>query len=216
MIIRILLLSISLSFYSIVIGQETMSYITGQPVRELKFENYSGSPFLFKEFQQAYIKGIQGTVLLNVDLYNNKVYFKRNDTLFTYADRLNSFYILKGKDSIHFTRAFTLHPTLTDEFVEVLAFSPLIIKRQKKNLSEEATYGSSKSFRYTDIAEYSSIINTKPSKLNLSKEDAKKLFGEKWQALESFIADNNIFLKSETGWRTILKYYQQLQSSPTQ
>jgi len=58
------------------------------------------------------------------------------------------------------------------------------------------------------LNEYYVVKNNAITKVKLSKDDAKKILGDKWSEIEKYASENKISFKTEAGWREILSKMQ--------
>jgi|GEM_PF-5177495 len=205
-----LLISIFLIYTNTSNAQQYLSFASGELMREKKYSGYEGNPYLFKDFTLSTVNNKYINVWMNVDLYDNTVLFSRNDSQFIFSEVINEFNISTNGDTTSFKRANLIHPAMPIHFAEIISMTPVLLKVRKKDITELATYGTEKKFRFVEQVDYYTITNGAPNKIRLSKQEAQTVFGNKWKELENHASGNKISFKTEEGWRNLIKYYQSL------
>jgi hypothetical protein len=195
-------------------AQYLLNYDSGEQVRHVPYANYHGSPYLFSEWLPSIIKignNVYHNVFINIDLYANKAFYKRNDSVFAFRDEVNEFLVVQNTDTVLYKRGQLLNDQLPSSFVEVISNAPLVVKHVKLNVSEQVSYGSgTKEYRFNSVKEYYTQKGNSVERIKLSKEEAKEIFHSKWGQIDAFAAAQGISFKNEEGWRKLAKQFQAL------
>ncbi len=190
--------------------------ISGQPYLAKSSEEYIGSPLLFQTWAKARVVTDNGTIyenmFVNVDLYQNMPIFLRDEKIYTFSDRINELIVIDSPANATFKRGNLIDKSLPDLFMEVISNSPLLLKKQERQLIEIPGYGNgTKNYRYVSGKTYYAVIDGKVAMINLTKENAQKVFVQNWKLIQEYVQQNNISFKTEEGWRKITRFCSSVQ-----
>jgi hypothetical protein len=138
--------------------------------------------------------------------------FIKNDTVYSFSEDIREFVVTDNKTTLTFSKGSVFKSSsLPEVFMLKLHDAPVFLKQTTKKLSEVPTYDSpNKIYRFQENITYYTQTNTGFEKHSLNKNDAKKIFFNKWKELEKFADKNDISFKSEQGWIQLLDYYKTL------
>jgi hypothetical protein len=205
-----------LSTFCFAQGSGHVQDVSGRPYFQKNFDEYRGSPYLFSSWAKASVITSTGNtypnMLINIDVYNNMPVFIRNDTVYSFSENIKEFTVTDNQTTVYFAKgsAFT-SAFLPDVFMQKLNASPVFLKQTRKVVVEVPTYDSpNKVYRFQESVIYYTETKNGFQKISLNKNDAKKIFFQKWNELEKYADKNDISFKSEEGWRKLLEYYKTL------
>ena len=186
--------------------QNVYDRFTGKPYVVVKMTEYQGTQFLFEDWKPASVMIEPGVVfkdvLLLYDIYNNLLYFKKDEKTFLFDKPVNQFEFFgdeKNPDVKMVFRKMVIDPDKKNEheYVQVLAEGNLhLLKSRKKFLAELYEYNRATTLKeFTDVNSYHIISNDgqliKGTLLNVAKELSKN-----YPAISSFTKKNGK-IKSE-------------------
>jgi hypothetical protein len=190
--------------------------VNGRPYFQKNFDEYRGSPYLFSSWAKASVITSNGNaypdMLINIDVYNNMPVFIRNDTVYSFTENIREFVITDNQTTVYFSKGSAFRsPLLPDVYMQKLNASPVFLKQTRKVVVEVPTYDSpNKVYRFQESVIYYTETQNGFEKVSLNKNDAKKIFRQKWNEIEKFADKNDLSFKSEEGWRKLLEYYKTL------
>lgn len=126
--------------------------VSGTPFTEINKNDFDGTPYLNDNWTKGQVKMKSGMVIKNIDLklnlYGNQLLFKKNDTIFMFANPVSEFTLLNADgDSakrILFRCGYPdATPTGTTKFYQVLADGSKLhfVRYVYKVLQDEVNYG---------------------------------------------------------------------------
>jgi hypothetical protein len=150
-------------------------------------------------------------MLVNFDIAQNLPIFFRDEKIWTFSEEITEFTLEDHSAKMTFKLGKHLNATLPNVYLEILHEGPTLLKKYDRALVEVPTYASSnKRYRYAESTVYYVLIENEYKKINLSKENAQKVFSLKWSEIEDYAKKNNISFKSEDGWLKLLSHYKTL------
>lgn len=190
--------------------------VSGRPYFAKSTEYYEGSPLLFQTWVKASVVIDNGTIyenmLVNVDLYQDMPIFLRDEKIYTFSNSINEFTVTDSTRKMTFKRGKLIDKDLPNVLMEIISDSPMLLKKQDRQLIEISVYGNgNKNYRYANGKAYYAVIANKVEKINLTKENAQKLFAQKWKLMEEHAQQTGSSFKTEEGWRKMTKYYSSVQ-----
>lgn len=201
------------SFYS---QGQLLQDIHGRPYLTKPYEEYDGTPFLFKDWVDAKVISSDGkaydSMLINIDIYQNRLVFIREKLVYTFAeDDITELSVIEGEKKRNFKKGKIMDKTLPDLFYEVLDTQPLLLKNTTRKLVDAPSYGgANKKYRFAEGKEFYASVNGTVQKISLNKSDAEKVFADKWKAVNDYAAQNKISFKTEEGWQSVCNYFKTL------
>jgi hypothetical protein len=197
-------------------GSGRMQDVNGRPYFEKNFDEYRGSPYLFPSWAKASVITASGNtypdMLINIDIYNNMPVFIKNDTVYSFTESIKEFVVTDNQTTLYFSKGSAFKSALLpDVFMQKLYASPVFLKQTIKRVVEVPTYDSpNKVYRFQESVVYFTETKNGFEKISLNKNEAKKIFWQKWNEIEKYADKNDISFKSEDGWRKVFDYYKTL------
>ena len=138
-------------------GQEMLlkDPISNSFFKTSKYSGVKGSPFLYEKWYLGEVntpKGVYKNLMLKLDMYENILYFQKDDQLLSFADHVNEFKLQTENGIKIFKRGFSGSNLKPESFVEILLEKKnyLLIKSVIVNISEvnEINSGIIKTFKH--------------------------------------------------------------------
>jgi hypothetical protein len=183
-----------------------------------KYTSIRGVPFLFDKWMNAIIyteKGYYEGLQIKYDLFENKIYFNKNDESFELQENVKNFTLFSNpsdpKSALKFSKGFKGSGLNADQFVQVLVDGNVqLLKSDIKSLTEmsEINAGMVKTFA-TTTRYY--INNSKGVFLiRFNKSELLPFLQDKDEQIQSFIKEKGLNLKRDMDLLTLLNYYNSL------
>jgi hypothetical protein len=193
--------------------------ISGTPYKVRELNNVEGTPFLFNEWLDGRVVLKNGSVYkdlkLKFDLYNNKVFYNNNDTMYQFIDPVVEFRLVNPKgDSKSKELVFSFVPAKAEKnsFAQVLAKGKTsLVKFQSKAVEEASEYGTASKTRFfvTKTSTYF-VTGEKVEPARYSSDVLEQLTNDKAPQMRKFLKENKLNLKKEVDFITALTYYNSL------
>jgi hypothetical protein len=188
-----------------------------------------GHPYQFQNWEKGYLLDANGTLseekLLNYDILNNQLTFKDDasgEVLVIDSNDYSGFMVSDSKnENYNFSKikgsVFKKQQKVDKYYQLVDGNSKLVILESSKQLKDPNASGWSSSSLSTKSAEY--VLSTNIYildnsntyiKVKASKPSILKALKNKKTAIEKYIRDNNLSIKSESDLVPILKFYHSL------
>jgi hypothetical protein len=183
-----------------------------------KYTDVRGVPFLFDKWMKAVIyidQGFYEGLEIKYDLFDNKLYFNKNDESFELQENVLKFTLFtKPNDSstaIYFKKGFKGSGLNADQFVQVLVDGNIkLLKSDIKSLTEmsEINAGMVKTFATT--TRYYVVNNTGIFLVRLNKNELFPYIQDKMPQLQNYINEKGLNLKKDSDLINLLKFYNSL------
>jgi hypothetical protein len=187
----------------------TSSYImsiNGKPWEEIKYTDIEGIPYLTEDWNLGTVKFRNDTyakdMLLRFDLYNNKLYFKRNDTEYSFVLPVREFrisYKKNGDTSVFRSGYSSIDKNNEETFYEVLVDGKFqLLNYFSKIMQEYTSYNEPPKKRF---ATKSQLIARLPDgnlvKIKNDKDDIIASMPQYADAARKIIDDNKLKLRTD-------------------
>lgn len=183
-----------------------------------KYTDIRGVPFLFDKWMKATIyidKGFYEGLLIKYDLYDNKLYFNKNDESLELQENVIKFTLFPKSDdpssAIYFKKGFKGNGLSPDQFVQVVVDGKIqLLKSDIKSLTEmsEINAGMVKTFATT--SRYYIVNSEGVYLIRLNKTELLPFLKDKDDQLQIFIKEKALNLKKDMDLVTLIKYYNTL------
>jgi len=214
------------SFITVKVQGQPLTYGNGVPVKEFDYTNIQGSPYLFDEWHIGSVALSNGklfdNMLLKYNIKDDDVYFKNaDDSPMAFKDEVKSFTLMDDSKNIHiFRNGYASAPGITDKsYLEVIAAGKVqFLKKDSKSIIDSKEYGSAViNRRFMESVKYYLYIgfdnDSEKSKILLVKKDQRTILGalkNKEDELADYIQKNALNLKNETDIVKLVNYYNTL------
>lgn len=202
-------------FLSLLSSAQILQDINGKPYLANSYEAYEGSALLFKDWRTATVITTDGkkyeAMMVNVDLHQGRPLFMRDAEILAFAEPVAEIHAQDEGVYKLFKRGNSIDPSMDADYYQVLSSIPLVLKKNSRKVADVQGYGTStKQYKFVEGKTYHARIDDKIQKIGLSKSDAEKVFQKSWKEIQELAAKNNISFKTEEGWVTLSKAYEQL------
>jgi hypothetical protein len=183
-----------------------------------KYTDIRGVPFLFDKWIKANVyndKGVYEGLEIKYDLYENKLYFNKNDQSYELQDNVLNFVLFPkagdASSAMYYKKGFKGSGLNESQYVQVLADGNIqLIKSDVKSLTEmsEINAGMVKTFA-TTTRYY--IINKAETKIvRLNKSEILPYLQDKDAQIQTYITEKGLNLKKDADLIALIKYYNTL------
>jgi hypothetical protein len=183
-----------------------------------KYTDVRGVPFLFDKWMKAIIyidKGFYEGLEIKYDLFDNKLYFNKNDESFELQENVKKFTLFTKLDdpktAMYFEKGFKGNGLNMDQFVEVLVDGNIkLLKSAVKSLTEmsEINAGMVKTFATT--TRYYIVTPTGTYLVRLNKNELFPYIQDKSPQIDAYITEKGLNVKKDADLISILKFYNSL------
>jgi hypothetical protein len=183
-----------------------------------KYTDIRGVPFLFDKWIKANVyndKGVYEGLEIKYDLFENKLYFNKNDESYELQDNVLNFVLFPkpgdASTAMYYRKGFKGSGLNESQFVQVLVDGKLqLIKSDVKSLTEmsEINAGMVKTFATT--TRYYMISKTGTQIVRLNKSEILPFLQDKDAQIQSYITEKGLNLKKDADLITLVKYYNSL------
>lgn len=184
-----------------------------------KFAGYEGSPFLFNDkWTTGNVTVLQGTyksLELKLDVYNDVLFFKRNDETYEFQDEVVSFVLMpKAGDSttwMHFKRGMSGAGLKPQQYVQVLAEGPVSLYRSEiRSLSDVNQINRGVIKTFSPSVRYYISRNGTLQLIKPTRKEILEVLNDKAAKVEAFIDAQKISFKKDADLGRLVKYYNSL------
>jgi len=183
-----------------------------------KYSNVKGSPFLYDRWIKGTVttsRGVYKGIDLKLDIYSNTLFFNKNDEPYELVDNVREFIlmpVLSDSSTYQYYKKGMTAPGLTSEqYVRVL-----IEKKTKLYRSDIIMVSEMSEINVGMIKTFSVSIRYflgKENDLKLIKPTKKEVInalGDKELEIKKFIDANELSMKKEVDFVSVLEYYNSL------
>ncbi|MGZ5247508.1 MAG: hypothetical protein ACXWCR_10410 [Flavitalea sp.] len=192
--------------------------VSAKVFNPIKYSEVRGTPFLFDKWMKGSVnipRGSYADMQLKYDVYENIVYFNRDDQSYEFQEPVLSFILMPvpGDSSsyLYFTKGIRAQGLKENQFVQVLSEGKIsLYKSDIKLLSElnEINRGVVQSF--SKASRYFALKNNSIGLIKLNKNEVMTLVGDKEKQVSAFISSYNLSFKKEQDVIAIIDYYNSL------
>jgi hypothetical protein len=206
------LVSILLSQF--LFGQDLVLHdpVSNRTFNSDKFSEIKGSVFLYDKWFPGEVRskrGLYKDLELKLDLYNNAVYFKRDDLANEFQEEIIGFTII-NKDSQFFKRGYAGNGLKQEQFVQVLAEGKISLLRSDiKLVSEMSEINAGIVKTFNNLTRYYIVKNNRAELVKLNKDLLDHLDDQK-DMVKAYMEDKKIPAKKESDFTQIFRYYNTL------
>jgi hypothetical protein len=213
------LLSFMILYYAASSQMVLQDPVSARTFNTEKYAGYEGSPFLFNDKWTAgnvtILQGTYKSLELKLDVYNDVLFFKRNDEPYEFQDEVVSFVLMpKIADSttwMYFKRGLSGVGLKPQQYVQVLAEGPVSLYRSDiRSLSDvnQINRGIIKTF--TPSVRYFVSRNGTLQLLKPTKKEILEVLNDKAAKVEAFINEQKVSFKKDADLGRVFKYYNTL------
>lgn len=182
-----------------------------------KYSGIRGTPFLVDKWIKGAVsiaRGVYQNLELKYNVYDNTLFFNKNDEPFEFQEDIISFTLMPKEDPatyMVFKRGISGADLRGNEFVQVLLEAEMgLYKLDVKQLTEmsEINAGIVKTFAST--AKYYVGKNGKLKFLKLNKQEVLTALSDKQDKIQAYINEKKYTFRKDAELVDVLKYYNSL------
>lgn len=203
-------------------GNSTIDLTLIEPKKDYesssRYSDVKGLPYLLKDWSIGSVKSSNNIekkdLMLNFDEVRNELLIKgSNGNLLTVSPPAIEFTILDKEVNRKFKLGFTQTKStdLTTFFEVLVEGKVMLLKRNKKGISENKEYSGNIAKSITDDIRYFLVItNNEPIQVKLDQKSIFSLLAEKETELTVYFKDNKLNIKKEDDVMKLINYYNKL------
>lgn len=207
---------------NIVNAQQLLKDANGRPVFSRHYTDVQGSPYFSDSWLKGEVKLTNGETYKNMDLkydqVSDELIFKnsKNEAM-SFITPVSEFKLINasasGPETIDFRRGYKPADGNTEKsFYQVLSDGETpLLKRWSKKVVESKPYSSATVIKtFEQVQVYYLVKSGIPLKIRRDKKALLEVLKDYSTQLDEFIKANNINLKTESGLRMLVYYYNSL------
>ena len=192
--------------------------VSARVFNPIKYSEIRGTPFLFDNWMKGSVSIPRGTyadMQLKYDVYENIVYFNRNDQSFEFQEPVLSFILMPvpadSTSYMYFTKGISAQGLKQHQFVQVLSEGKIsLYKSDIKLLSELNDINRGLVQSFSKASRYFALKDNSIEQIKLNKNEIMTLVGDKEKQVSEFISKYNLSLKKEQDIIAIIDHYNKL------
>ncbi|MBY0536291.1 MAG: hypothetical protein K2P88_10610 [Chitinophagaceae bacterium] len=196
--------------------------VSGKPLTSIP-QNAEGHPFLNENWGKGLVRLRNGYWIKSIDLqfnlYENQLYFRKNNNVFLFTDTVSEFVISFNVDAEntatgHYKSGYpAIEKKNAETFYEILAEGQQVhlLKHKYKTMFEKNAIGEAKRMVYKEGENYFLYLpaTNKIIRIRLSASSLKEALPEKAAAIDAFMAEKKYKLKNEDQVTALIVYLNQ-------
>ena len=192
--------------------------VTSKSFNSEKYSSIRGTPFLFDKWMKGIVntpQGVYQNLELKFNVYDNALFFNKNDESFELQDNIVSFTLMpKPEDpSTHllYKNGITGADLKGNEYVQVLLEGPVgLYKKDLKQLSEMSEINAGIVKTFANTTKYYIMKNNQLQFLKLNKSEVLNILSDKQDKINAYIAEKKYSFRKDAELVDVLKYYSTL------
>jgi hypothetical protein len=185
-----------------------------------KYTDIRGVPFLFDKWMKSKIdidKGYYEGLQIKYDLYDNKLYFLKNEASLELQENVLSFTLYPKPDdattSMFFKKGYKGNGLNADQFVQVVVDGYLqLIKSDIKSLSEMSEINAGMVKTFTTNTRYYMVSSKGTNLVRLNKSEILPFLQDKDAEVQAYILEKKLNVKKDSDLILVLQFYNKLYS----
>jgi hypothetical protein len=216
----ITLIFVSASIFSKAQNMQLFDPISNKTFNADKYTDIRGVPFLFDKWMKSKIdidKGYYEGLQIKYDLYDNKLFFLKNDVSQELQENVLSFTLYPKPEDVttamFFKKGYKGNGLNTDQFVQVVVDGYLqLIKSDIKSLSEMSEINAGMVKTFTTNTRYYIVTPKGVNLVRLNKSEILPFLQDKDAEVQAYILDKKLNLKKDNDLILLLQFYNKLNS----
>jgi hypothetical protein len=215
------LVSLAVFFATVSFAQNVVSLIDPVSSKMLNPEKYSGirgTPFLVDKWMIGTVtttKGVYQNLELKFNVYDNALFFNKNDESFELQDDIVSFTLMPKPDDpasyLIYKRGITGADLKDYQYVQVLLEGNInLYKLDLKQLSEMSEINAGIVKTFTNNSKYYIGSNKNLQFIKLNKAEFLNALKDKQEQVQKYCSEKKISFKKDADFIEVLKYYNSL------
>lgn len=196
--------------------------VSGKPLTSIP-QNAEGHPYLNENWGKGLVRLRNGYWIRSIDLqfnlYENQLYFRKNNNVFLFTDTVSEFVISFTIDpektmTGHYKSGYpAIERKNTETFYEILAEGQKVhfLKHNYKTMFEKNAIGEAKRMVYKEGENYYLYFPATKQivRIRLAASSLKEAMPDKANAIDAFMADKKYKLKNEDQITALIVYLNQ-------
>lgn len=183
-----------------------------------KYSGIRGTPFLVDKWYKGTVttpKGVYQNLELKFNVYDNALFFNKNDESFELQDDITTFTLMpKPEDAstyMVYKKGISGADLRGNEFVQVIYEGKAsLYKLDVKQVSEMSEINAGIVKTFTNVGKYYISKNGKLSFLKLNKNELLAALSDQQEKVQAFINEKKLSFRKEADVVELLKYYSTL------
>jgi hypothetical protein len=182
-----------------------------------KYSGIRGTPFLADKWIKGSVsiaRGVYPNLELKFNVYDNTLFFNKNDESFEFQEDVISFTLMPKEDpATHmiFKRGISGADLRGNEFVQVLLEAEMgLYKLDVKQLTEMSEINAGIVKTFANTAKYYIGKSGKLKFLKLNKQEVLAALSDKQDKIQAYINEKKYSFRKDTELVDVLKYYNSL------
>ncbi|MDP3667767.1 MAG: hypothetical protein Q8R50_13880 [Sediminibacterium sp.] len=192
--------------------------VTNRSFNTDKYSGIKGTPFL----QDKWIKGTATTprgiyqqLELKFNVYDNTLFFNKEDEAFEFQDEITSFTLMPKPDDsatyLVYKKGITGADFSRNQYVQVLLEGPVgLYKLAIKQVSEMSEINAGIVKTFTNNSKYYISKNNQPRFIKINKSEILDSLSDQREKIQSYINEKKLSFRKDSDLVEVLKYYQSL------
>lgn len=180
-----------------------------------KYSGIRGTPFLVDKWMKGTVttpRGVYSSLELKFNVYDNALFFNKNDESFELQDDITTFTLMPKPDdpSTHmiYKRGIAGADLRGNEYVQVLLEGNVgLYKLDVKQLSEMSEINAGIVKTFANNSKYYISKNKQLQFVKLNKAEVLSVLSDKQAKVEAYINDKKLSFRKEADLVDVLKYY---------
>ena len=183
-----------------------------------KYSGIRGTPFLVDKWMKGTVttpKGVYQNLELKFNVYDNALFFNKNDESFELQDDIVSFTLMPKPDDaasyLIYKRGITGADLKDYQYVQVLLEGNInLYKLDLKQLSEMSEINAGIVKTFTNNSKYYIGASKNLQFIKLNKSEFLNALKDKQELLQKYCSEKKISFKKDADFIEVLKYYNSL------
>ncbi len=198
---------------------QSIDYSNNKEFVSFQYTDVKGSPY----FSEKWLKGkifldqVWSDILeLKFDQCNNYFIVNWHDTAFHVSSSVKQIVLYPGNDTVNglvFKNGYTINEKINAKaYLEVLAEGRMsFLKYWKKEIDEYTQYSDATKYkRFEQVNRYFIFVNGQFKDVTLNKKSLQEVLADKWIQVSEYVGKYKVDVKTETGWKLAIGYYNSL------
>lgn len=182
-----------------------------------KYSGIRGTPFLVDKWIKGSVsisKGVYQNLELKYNVYDNALFFNKNDESFEFQEEVISFTLMPKEDPAShmvYKRGISGADLRGNEFVQVLLEAEMgLYKLDVKQLTEMSEINAGIVKTFANTAKYYIGKKGKLKFLKLNKQEVLAVLSDQQEKIQAYINEKKYSFRKDTELVDVLKYYNSL------
>jgi len=198
---------------------QSIDYSNNKEFVSFQYTDVKGSPY----FSEKWLKGKifldqvwSDNLELKFDECNNYFMVNWHDTAFHINPSVKQIILYPGIDTLNglvFKNGYDINEKINAKtYLEVLAEGKMsFLKYWKKEIDEYTQYSDATKYkRFEQVNRYFIFVNSQFKDVTLNKKSLQDVLADKWAQVSEYVAKYKVDVKTETGWKLAIGYYNSL------